>query len=275
VTRRNSLERIILGTLLLLGGIAMIVPFVWMVSSAFKPLPEVIKVPPTLIPQNPTLDSFRTVFTRVPFSRYFLNSTIVAVVVVFSTLFTSSLAGFAFAKYDFTGCNVIFLLIVSTMMVPFHVIIIPLYIMMHRAGLVDTLLALIIPGLVSAYGIFLMRQFSQGIPDELLDAARIDGASEFRIYWQVVLPLVKPALATLGIFTFMWNWDSFLWPVIVSASDISRTLPLGLSTFWQQYASFYNLQMAASLVTVTPVLIAFLMAQKYFIQGIALTGLKT
>ena len=272
--RKDTVERVILGTLLLLGGIAMIIPFVWMISSAFKPLPEVIKIPPTLIPQNPTLDNFRTVFTRVPFARYFLNSTMVAVVVVFSTLLTSSLAGFAFAKYDFRGCNVIFMLIVSTMMVPFHVIIIPLYIMMHRAGLVDTLPALIIPGLVSAYGIFLMRQFSQGIPDELLDAARIDGASEFRIYWQVVLPLVKPALATLGIFTFMWNWDSFLWPVIVSDSDISRTLPIGLSTFGQQYASFYNLQMAASLVTVTPVLIAFLMAQKHFIQGIALTGLK-
>ncbi|MQY58151.1 MAG: ABC transporter permease subunit [Clostridia bacterium] len=256
------------------GAVIMLLPFVWLVSGAFKTLPETILVPPTWIPRNPTLTNFSKVFTWVPFARYYLNSIVVVLVVLASTLFTCSLAGFAFAKYEFRGRNIIFILILATMMIPFQLIIVPLYIMMFEARLTDTLAALIIPMLTSAYGIFLCRQFMLGIPSSLLDAGRIDGSTEFSLYWKIILPLSKPVLATLAIITFMWNWDSFLWPIIVADSPKSLTLPVGIAQFGQQYSTYYNLQMAASLLMVIPVIALFLALQKYFIEGIVLSGLK-
>lgn len=256
------------------GAVIMLLPFVWLVSGAFKTLPETILVPPIWIPRNPTLTNFSKVFTWVPFARYYLNSIIVVLVVLASTLFTCSLAGFAFAKYEFRGRNTIFILILATMMIPFQLIVVPLYIMMFEARLTDTLAALIIPMLTSAYGIFLCRQFMLGIPSSLLDAGRIDGGTEFGLYWKIVLPLSKPVLTTLAIITFMWNWDSFLWPIIVADSPKSLTLPVGIAQFGQQYSTYYNLQMAASLLMVIPVIALFSALQKYFIEGIVLSGLK-
>ena len=272
--RSKGRVKILAYIILCAGAVIMLLPFVWLVSGAFKTLPETILVPPVWIPRNPTLTNFSKVFTRVPFARYYLNSIVVVLVVLASTLFTCSLAGFAFAKYEFRGRNTIFILILATMMIPFQLIVVPLYIMIFEARLTDTLAALIIPMLTSAYGIFLCRQFMLGIPSSLLDAGRIDGGTEFGLYWKIILPLSKPVLATLAIITFMWNWDSFLWPIIVADSPKSLTLPVGIAQFGQQYSTYYNLQMAASLLMVIPVIALFLALQKYFIEGIVLSGLK-
>lgn len=270
----NRIEKSLIYTVLVIGAIIMLIPFYWLVSCAFKTLPETILVPPTWIPQTPTLANFSKVFSWVPFARYYLNSTIVVIVVVTSNLLTCSLAGFAFAKYDFRGRDIVFILILATMMIPFQLIAVPLYIMIYKAKLVDTLAALMLPMLTTAYGIFLCRQFILGIPSSLLDAGRIDGCTEFGLYWRIILPLSKPVLATLAIIIFMWNWDSFLWPVIVTDSPKSMTLPVGVAQFGQQYSTYYNLQMASSLLMVIPVIVLFLGLQKYFIEGIALSGLK-
>ena len=266
--------RLLVYALLGLGGVAMLLPLVWMTSAAFKPLPEVMRVPPTWIPEQPTLANFRAVFAQFPFPRYILNSLVVAAVVVLSTLVTSAMAGYALAKFDFPGRSVLFVAILASLMVPFQVRMIPLYQMVIRVGWQDTLQGVMFPWLVDAFGIFLMRQFIKVIPGELLDAARMDGASEWRIFWQIVLPLTKPALAALAIFTFLGNWEEFLWPLIVSSSDGSRTLPVGLQTFAEQYGTNTNYQMAGALIATLPVLALFFLLQKQFVEGIALSGMK-
>ena len=267
-------HRLLVYALLGLGGVVMLLPLIWMTSAAFKPLPEVMRVPPTWIPEQPTLANFRAVFAQFPFPRYILNSLVVAAVVVLSTLVTSSMAGYALAKFDFPGRSVLFVAILASLMVPFQVRMIPLYQMVIRVGWQDTLQGVMFPWLVDAFGIFLMRQFIKVIPGELLDAARMDGASEWRIYWQIVLPLTKPALAALAIFTFLGNWEEFLWPLIVSSSDGSRTLPVGLQTFAEQYGTNTNYQMAGALIATLPVLALFFLLQKQFVEGIALSGMK-
>lgn len=259
---------------LIMGSLVMLLPLVWMVSAAFKPLYEVMRIPPTWIPLEPTLDNFRAVFTQFPFPKYFLNSVIVVVVVTLSTVFTSLLAGFALAKYNFPGRGFIFILILSSLMVPFQVRMIPLYKMIVQFQWGDTLQAVIFPWLINAFGIFLMRQFMLSIPDELLDAARIDGASELRIFWQIAVPLTKPAISSLSIFIFFGNWEQFLWPLIVSSSSASRTIPVGLQAFSEQYSSHTHWQMAGALIATLPVIILFFILQKQFIQGITLTGMK-
>lgn len=279
-TRRGSRQtrltpgRLAVYLALLAGGIVMVLPLVWMTSAAFKPLEEVMRIPPTWIPESPTLANFRAVFNQFPFPRYVLNSLIVAVVVVFSTLATSTLAGYALAKFEFPGRSIVFGAILASLMIPFQVRMIPLYQMLIRLDWQDTLQGVMFPWLVDAFGIFLMRQFIRVIPNELLDAARMDGASELRVFWQIVLPLTRPALAALAIFTFLGNWEEFLWPLIVSSSDGSRTLPVGLQTFAEQYGTNTNYQMAGALIATVPVLILFFMLQKQFIEGIALSGMK-
>ena len=267
-------HRLLVYALLGLGGVVMLLPLVWMTSAAFKPLPEVMRVPPTWIPEQPTLANFRAVFAQFPFPRYILNSLVVAAVVVLSTLVTSTMAGYALAKFDFPGRSVLFVAILASLTVPFQVRMIPLYQMVIRVGWQDTLQGVMFPWLVDAFGIFLMRQFIKVIPGELLDAARMDGASEWRIFWQIVLPLTKPALAALAIFTFLGNWEEFLWPLIVSSSDGSRTLPVGLQTFAEQYGTNTNYQMAGALIATLPVLALFFLLQKQFVEGIALSGMK-
>ena len=272
--RLPALSRVLVVLVLLLGVAVMVLPLAWMTSAAFKPLSEVMRVPPTWIPEAPTLDNFRAVFAQFPFPRYMLNSLIVAVVVVASVLVTSAMAGYAFAKFDFPGRTVLFVAILASLTVPFQVRMIPLYQMVIAVGWQDTLQGVMFPWLVDAFGIFLMRQFITVIPNDLLDAARMDGASEWRIFWQIVTPLTGPALAALGIFTFLGNWEEFLWPLIVSASDESRTLPIGLQTFAEQYGTNTNYQMAGALVATLPVLAVFFLLQKQFVEGITLSGLK-
>ncbi|WP_376790987.1 carbohydrate ABC transporter permease [Thermoflexus sp.] len=259
---------------LLTGSLVMLLPLVWMTSSAFKPLHEVMLIPPTWIPEEPTLDNFRAVFAQFPFGRYFLNSLITSSLVTLSVLLTSAMAGYALAKFHFPGRDLVFILVLSSLMVPFQTRMIPLYQLAISLRLQDTLLGVMFPWLVDAFGIFLMRQFMLTIPSDLIDAARIDGASEWRIFWTIMLPLVRPALAALAIFTFLGSWEEFLWPLIITSSDASRTIPVGLQFFSEQYGTNIHWQMAGALIAAMPMLIVFFLLQRQIIEGIALTGMR-
>jgi len=274
--RMETLKTVIKAVACLAICVIMLAPFVWMVSTSFKYNWDAISFPPRFLPQEfAGFGAYKRVLTEIPFGRFLSNSVIVAVAVTVGVLFTSSLAGYIFAKFDFWGKEQIFLGILATMMIPFQVIVIPVYILVYQMKMLNTLWALIIPRLVSAYGIFLMRQFMSGIPSALIDAARIDGCSEFGIYARIVLPLSKPALSALGIFTFMASWDDFLWPLLVLDDLPKRTLPLGLALFRQQFGMMdWNVIMAGTLLSILPVLIVFFAAQKNFIEGIALSGIK-
>ncbi|MBN1315837.1 MAG: carbohydrate ABC transporter permease [Anaerolineales bacterium] len=260
--------------ILLAGAFFAILPLFWMLSAAFKPMREIIQYPPTWIPLEPTLDNFRQVFETVPFFRYFLNSILVSVSCIISVLLTSSLAGYALAKFDFRGNRVVFLFVLATLMIPFQIIMIPLFEIIANVGLVDSILGVILPGLVTAFGIYLMRQYMLSIPGELMDAARIDGASEIRIFFRIILPQCRPVLSALTILTFVENWDSFLWPVVVLHSEEWFTIPVGIAMFSGRNYNQYDLQMAASAIAILPVLVVFLVLQRQFVQGMALTGFK-
>lgn len=256
--------------------IAIIFPFYYMFITSLKTVAETRAYPPTLYPVNPVgLRNYFEVITRIDFFAYLRNSITVSVTVTIGALFTSSLAGYIFAKFDFRGRDTIFFLIVATMMVPFQVMLIPLFLIVRTIGLYDSLWALIIPGLVTAWGIFLMRQSMKSIPSEMLDAARIDGASEMAIFLRIVLPVSKPALAALGVFIFMHYWNDFLWPLIVIEDAPKRTLPLGLALFSEGFGiARWNIVMAATVMTVLPILIVFAAAQRNFIEGITLGSVK-
>lgn len=260
--------------LLIFGAILMLAPLVWMVLASFKSLPEILTYPPTILPDRPTLDNYGTVLTEYDFGRYLLNSIIVAFISVVSVLLTSSLAGYAFAKFAFPLRNVLFIVVLATLMIPFQVRIIPLYVLANDLGLTDSYAGLVLPGLVDAFAIFLMRQFMLSIPSDLLDAARVDGASEPRIFGQIVLPLVVPALSAVAIFTLVTSWESYLWPLLIASSPEFFTLPIGLAQFAGRFFSQINLQMAASALTVAPLVLFFLLMQRRFIEGIAATGGK-
>jgi multiple sugar transport system permease protein len=262
-------------TLLILGLIAMIVPFVWMLLSSFKAQAELALVPPTWLPQAPTLDNYNRLFSSFSFPLYFMNSVILAVSITALNLLFCSMLGYALAKIKFVGKNSLFLLVMATLMIPGAVTLVPLFVVMSQLNLVNTLLAVILPESAQAFGVFLMRQFMLGIPDELLDAGRVDGANEFFLFWRVVLPLCKPALATLAILAFLGSWNDFLWPLVVLNSDQNYNLPVALATFAiGQHGTDNGLLLAGAVVVVTPVIIIFLLLQRYFTQGIAMTGLK-
>lgn len=268
----RSLNQTLLYVVLLLGGLFMVTPFVWMILTSLKPGPEVFLG--KFLPVDPTFSNYLTVFSRVPFARWYLNSLIVATVATVSVAFFDSLTGFVLAKYEFRGKNVIFVFILSTLMVPTEMLIIPWFILSNSLNWVDTYWGLMFPGVMTAFGAFLMKQFMEGIPSELLDAARIDGVSEFGLFWRIALPLVKPALAALCIFTFLGNWNAFLWPVIITQRMEMRTVPVGLSFFSGEAGSAWELIMAGASMATIPVLIVFLIFQRQIIKGIALTGLK-
>ena len=260
--------------LLVAGAVLMVAPLVWMALASFKTLPEILRVPPTLLPESLHLDNYRTVLGDTAFVRYFLNSVLVAGITVASVLITSSMAGYAFAKFEFPGRRVLFVLVLATLMIPFQVRVIPLYVLASDLGLLDSYAGLVLPGLVDAFGIFLMRQYLQSIPSELIDAARVDGASELTIFVRIVLPLAKPALAALAIFSLVASWESFLWPLLVLSSPDKYTLPLGLAQFSGRFVTRVDLQMAASALTILPMLIVFLIMQRRFIEGMATAGMK-
>ena len=261
-------------TLLSLGAVVMLAPLLWMVAASFKTLPEILKIPPTLLPKAFQFGNFRSVLNDTQFPRYLLNSVIVAAITVTSVLLTSSLAGYAFAKFEFPGKRILFVMVLATLMIPFQVRVIPLYVLADELKLLDTYPGIALPGMVDAFGIFLMRQYMQSIPSDLIDAARVDGASEPRIFLRIVLPLAKPALSALAIFTLVASWESFLWPLLATSSPSMFTLPLGLAQFSGRFINRVDRQMAAATLTVIPLIAVFLMMQRRFIEGLATTGMK-
>jgi multiple sugar transport system permease protein len=262
--------------LVLSGGLVLVVgPFVWMLLSSFKPEGEIRANPPTWWPHDPTLGNYGNLFDRLDFPTFFTNSVLVAVLTTVGNLLFCSAAGYALAKLPFAGKRLLFGVVLGTLMVPSVVTIVPLFVLSSNLGLVNTLAGLILPYLAQAFGVFLMRQFILSIPDELLEAARIDAASEWRIFWQVVLPLCRPALATLGILTFLASWNNFLWPLVAATEEETYTLPVALALYAiGQNRTEYDLLLAGAVVVVLPVLIVFVLLQRHFVRGIATTGLK-
>ena len=261
---------------LLMGVLLMIVitPFAWMLLGSLKTQGELLAVPPTWFPESPTWDNFQRLFER-PFGRYFSNSTIVAVAVTVGNLLFSSMIGYALAHLRFPGKKVLFGAVLGCLMIPGLVLFIPQYVLVVNMGLADTLPALILPFLVQPFGVFLMRQFFLGMPRELAEAGRIDGVGELGIFFRLYLPLALPALATLGILTFLGSWNNFLWPLVVSSSDQTYTLPVALALISTgQNQTDYGLLLAGATIVVLPVLLVFLFFQRYFIQGVASTGIK-
>lgn len=259
---------------LFIGAFISFVPFFWMMTSLVKQPEEIITFPPVWFPANPTLDNVKKIWMELDFAKYFSNSLVLAVIPSVLVVLSSALVGYVLAKMDFWGRDALFIGILATMMIPYPVTLIPSYQLMAWLKWLDTYWALIIPGLFSSFGVFLVRQFMHSIPDELLDAARIDGASEVRIFGQIVLPLTGPVLAALGIFNFMGHWNSFLWPFLILNTQNKFTLPLALATFTTEYVTDYAVTMAGAAISVIPVLIVFMLLQKQFVAGIALTGMQ-
>lgn len=258
-----------------IGLVLLVGPFLWMLASSIKTSAELHHVPPTWVPQTFTLDNYATILTKLDFPQYFINSVIVATAVVGANVLFCSMIGYALAKLRFQGKNKIFLLVLATIMVPQTVYLVPLFVLMSNLGLVNSYPGLILPFAAQAFGVFLMRQFMLSMPDELLEAARMEGAGEFTIFWRVVLPLCGAPLATLGILIFLGSWNNFLWPLIIATSDHMYTLPVAVATFSiGQNATDYGVLMAGSVVLIAPVLILFLLLQRFIQQGIATTGLK-
>lgn len=274
MNKRISLEIPLIYALLLLGSWLMLLPLLWMVSASFKTLYEVMQVPPVWIPKKFILDNYRQVLLQFPMIRYLFNTLFVSVIVVLSVLLTSAMAGYALTKMRFRWAQAVLVLFLSSLMIPFQVRMIPLYKMTADLKLLDTFTGVVLPWLVDAFGIFLMRQFMLTVPDEYIDAARIDGASEWQIFWRIILPQVRVALASLAIFTFTHMWEEYLWPLLVATSDRTRTLPVGLQYFSEQYGTNIHYQMAAATLGVAPMLIAFLLLQRQFVRGVTLTGLR-
>lgn len=269
-------SRVLAYTVLSLGALSMLVPFLWMLATSLMSTAQIYAFPPKLIPDPLQWQNYPAATDAVPLGRFFWNSLLVAVLTTAGQMVTASMAGYAFARLHFPFRNGLFLLFLATMMIPPQVNIVPLFMLMSRLGWIDTYAALIVPGLFGAFGIFLLRQWFLGFPVELEQAARLDGCNPFQIYWHVALPTALPALATLGIFTFISTWNSFLWPLIVTNSEVMRTLPVGLATFKGAFreTTEWGQLMAAGVISVLPALGVFLIGQKYFIQGLMSGSLK-
>ena len=273
--RRPSRASIVLYVILFIGLLLMVGPFIWMLLGSFKPNAEFLRTPPTWLPENPTFDNYTVLFDRLDFPRYFFNSTLVAGLITAGNLIFAPMLGYALAKVSFAGKRVLLLLVLATLMLPAAATLIPLFVLMSYLDLVNTYPGLVLPFLAGPFGVFLTRQFFSGLPDELLEAARIDGASEFRIFWRIALPLAGPVLATLGILTFLGSWNGFIYPLIMAQSPDLYTLPVALATFATgQHQAEHGLLMAGSVVLVVPVLIVFILMQRWITEGISTTGLK-
>jgi len=259
-----------------MGAMIMAFPFIWMALTSLKHSDEIYRLPITLLPDNFfNFENYRIVFERQPFLRFFLNSFIIATGCTVASLFLSSLSGYAFAKFEFPGKEVLFFVfILAALMMPFEVIVIPLYLLFNRLGLVNTYLGIMGPSLLSAFGVFIMRQSIVSIPDDYIDAARIDGLSELQIFFRIIVPMSRPALATLGTVKFIWAWNDFLWPLVMVNSESLRTVMLGLSTYTGMWHTDYTVVTAAAFLSVIPLLIIYLTLQNLVIEGMTMTGLK-
>ncbi|EMG28414.1 putative sugar ABC transporter permease [Listeria fleischmannii 1991] len=272
-TEKSRMSKLIVILILTIGGFFMILPFIWMVLSSFKTDAEILKIPPTIWPESFNWENFKMLFVEMNFSVY-LKNTLVIVLFSFVGLFFNAMAGYGFAKFKFKGKNKLFYLVLATMMIPGQVTMIPVYLILNAMGLTNTMTGIILPGLVGAFGIFLFRQFMSTISDDLLEAARLDGASEFYIFWRIIIPISRPVLAVQGILTFIAGWNSFLWPLIIANDEKYYTLSVGLQLLKGQYSSNYALQMAGSTFMVIPVILIFMMFQKYILKGFNVSGMK-
>lgn len=266
--------QVILYALLIIIAVTALTPLIWMLSASFMPTGQASTFPPSFVPERPTFEHYVSLFTRLNLSRYLFNSAFLSIAVTLISLLVNSMAGYAFAKYRFRGREPIFKLLVTSMVIPAQVTMLPLFLMLNKMGFINTYMGVIIPGMAGIFGIFLIRQYALSIPDSLIEAARIDGASDFRIYWSLVLPLCKPILITLAIFTFMGTWNDFLWPLIVMTDDSMYTLPVAIANLSGEHVQDTELMMAGSVITIAPVLILFSIVQKYYISGIMAGGLK-
>ena len=271
--KQTRTSKWIVGIILTVGGFFMVLPFIWMILSSLKTDAEIMQFPPTIWPQEFTLANFKELFLAFNFAVY-LKNTLIIVLCSFGGLILNAMAGYGFAKYNFKGKNILFYLVLATMMIPGQVTMIPVYLILNAMGLTNTMAGIVLPGLVGAFAIFLFRQFMSTISNELLEAARLDGASEWKIFWKIIMPVSRPVIAVQGILTFIGAWNSFLWPLIMANDEKYYTLSVGLQLLKGQYASNYALQMTGSTFMIIPIIIVFMIFQKYILQGFNVSGLK-
>ena len=272
--RKNRLATVLLHAALVLGAAATLFPLFWMITSSLMPTGEANTYPPRILPSHVTFEHYGELFTRLNLGQAFFNSTLLAAAVTLLSLLLNSMAGYAFAKLRFRGRGKIFGFLLAALVLPTQVAILPLFLLLREMHLISSYWGVILPGMASIFGIFLVRQYALSIPDELLDAARIDGASEFRIYSEIVLPLCRPILVTLAIFTFLGTWNDFLWPLVVLTDQSRYTLPVALANLFGEHVQDTELMMAGSVLTVLPVLLLFLFLQRHYIQGLLMGGVK-
>lgn len=270
----KPMVKIVIYSLLSVAAVVWLLPVLWVVISALKTNSDLYSFPPKLWPQPVTFEHFKEAFRKGDFGLYFMNSTIVTLSSTLLLLLINSMAGFALAKYRFRGSSIILIAFISTLMIPIEVIMIPIFKVLSALGLYNSLLAIIIPPAATPTGVFLMRQYLLTVPDELLEAARMDGAGEWKIYWSIILPIAKPILAVLAIFSFMWRWDDFVWPLIAISDPSKYTIQLALSNFIGEYNVDWGSLLAMSVITMLPVLIVFMVFQRYFVSGMITSGMK-
>lgn len=270
----KAIPTVLVNSVLFAAVALTLFPLLWMLSVSLMPADEASRFPPPLLPASPTLAHYRLLFSRLDIARYVLNSTAVASAVTLLSLLLNSMAGYAFAKLRFAGRERLFRGLLASMVIPSQVAMLPLFLMLKQMGLVNSYGGVIVPGMASIFGIFLIRQYALSIPDSLLDAARIDGAGEFRIYWTLVLPLCKPILVTLAIFTFMGTWNDFMWPLVILTDSERYTLPVALANLLGEHVQDTELMMAGAVLAVLPVILLFLVLQRYYIEGLVLGSVK-
>lgn len=270
---KNKYERIVINMILIAGGLLVSLPFVWMILSSFKNESEVLSIPPTLFPKEPTFEHYINLFQNLNFDTYLINTLIIVLFSMVGLLF-NTMAGYGFGKFDFRRKELWFGITLVTMMIPGQVTMIPTYLILNEMGLTNTMPGIILPGLIAAFNIFLIRQFMVTIPDDLIEAARLDGAGELYIFFRIIIPLAKPIIAVQVILTFIGSWNSFLWPLIVANDESLYTLSVGLALLQDQNVANYGLQMAGSAFMIVPVLIIFIIFQKYIIEGFNVSGIK-
>ncbi|KUK15437.1 MAG: Monosaccharide-transporting ATPase [Petrotoga mobilis] len=270
----SPIEQVAVHGLLIIWLLISVIPFVWMVSTSFKGPGEIFIFPPRWIPRNPTFNNYIDLFQEMNFGRPFLNSVLVSLSTTFLSVFVATMAGYGFAKFRFKNKNLLFLFILGTIMVPGQITMIPVFLLLSRMNLLNTYWGLILPAIANAFNIFFMRQYIMGVPDELIEAAKIDGAHEGWIFFRIILPLSRPAMAAITIFTFTGSWNNFLWPLIIATDESMYTLPVAVSVLGGQYTENIAMQMAGSVIVILPLIIVFLFTQRYFIKGITFTGMK-